>query len=270
MFDYLNSQSIAHLATSVVAGGRSANTAKSYTADLRALLDYYGTTNISHEGLDDLARKWLNNAGAPSSTTRRRAASLRAYAKMTGVSLLVDYRLPPEPRHDAHPLPNQLDDVKALLDAADSHREQLLIALCAGLGLRVGEALTVTPSSVDWPNDTVRITGKGRKEREVPITGLARPYLERAVDRANDPHELLLDRSDSWARQTVRKLGKAANLARPIASHDLRSTFATVAYDTTKDLTAVQDLLGHASPVTTRRYTLARMASKRAATAAIA
>lgn len=143
-----------------------------------------------------------------------------------------------------------------MLELAKNNRQRALVALCGLAGLRVAEALSVTPMWFNTGDMTLTIRGKGDKTRVVPLSARAWQEIAPAVsDAILDGRVTVVDYKDRFARTLIRNLGKRAGLRRPVASHDLRATFATAAYDRSLDLRAVQELLGHANSKQTEVYT---------------
>ncbi|MFY1673691.1 tyrosine-type recombinase/integrase [Plantactinospora sp. WMMB334] len=147
-------------------------------------------------------------------------------------------------------------------------RDAALLAMLAELGLRVGEALHLDLDSFrhNRGHRTVRVVGKGGKERELPIP----PPLGRDLDaylavRGNDPGPAFVTSNGTRVDQPatfrmVRRTARAAGLPNPdsLSPHSLRHSVATAALDKGAALRDVQDLLGHADPRTTRRYDRSR------------
>ncbi len=192
------------------------------------------------------------------------------------------------------PRPAALETIHRLIRAArsvppqpDDHRLELRrlrnIAILEALrctGARVGELVSLRRGDLDYRNRTARVIGKGDRERIVYFDDAAwqaiQAYLNVRQDSARGRalHELPLfarhDRaaghrvlpiSTNTVRQVFEDCRKLAGIEQPLTPHTLRHTFATVALEATGDLAVVQDLLGHASPATTRVY--AKVSSRR-------
>lgn len=217
--------------------------------------------------LDNIARAYINavRSHLKPKTVTRKITAIRSYGKHVGQDLLVGYRAPTPLRAVPHPLDGGTDDVMAMVAAAHDPRQVALVVLGGMVGLRVSESLAALPTDLDPHRMMLRVQGKGDREREVPVSQTAWRLLAPAVALAW-PDKRLAPYSDRRARQIITDCARWAGISRPVASHDLRATFATEAYRRCLDLRAVQELLGHASSVTTEGYV---KASERAMKAAV-
>ncbi|MFN2390021.1 MAG: tyrosine recombinase XerC [Actinomycetota bacterium] len=158
-------------------------------------------------------------------------------------------------------------------------RDRAVIELLYGSGLRVGELCGLDLGDLDPRSATVRVTGKGRKQRQVPVgepaaravatyVDAARPrLLEKGPDGAARPYLFVNGRGGRLAPRSVRALLARylrAEGAVPIGPHALRHSFATHLLDGGADLRVVQELLGHESLATTQIYTHVSMERLRA------
>ncbi len=215
-----------------------------------------GITEFAIDDLESLAAAWLNKYRrilAPK-TTLRRLTSIRRLARCYGKMILEEYNTPSAARPRPHPLPNGKQDLQLLFDATTNARYQGLLALTGLCGLRIAEALAVRSHDFDLHAMMLRVVGKGDRERLVPVSESAWFYLCALVTENWQGNGRLLNWSDRHARQIITDLGYDARLARPISSHDLRATFATEAFRHTRNIRAVQELLGHASVLQTQVY----------------
>ncbi len=178
-------------------------------------------------------------------------------------------------------LPNFLsvDDIFRVLEAqgGDSFievRDRTMLELLYGSGLRVSELVGLDLADVRADLQIVRVWGKGRKERIVPLGGKTLEALERYLDKreallkeksggaageAGPETALFLNRMGRrlTTRTVARRLDQAVGklgLPRQVSPHSLRHSFATHLLDAGADLRAIQELLGHASLSTTQRY----------------
>ncbi|HEV2755913.1 MAG TPA: tyrosine recombinase XerC, partial [Actinomycetota bacterium] len=175
------------------------------------------------------------------------------------------------------PLPKVLKapDAAALCDLPPGddpvgQRDRAILELLYGSGLRVGELCSLDVDDVDTGAGRLRVTGKGRKQRQVPVSRPAttavdtyvrggRADLLRPETPADARHALFLNaRGRRLGPRSVRSMLArylSAEGAAPVGPHALRHSFATHLLDGGADLRAVQELLGHESLATTQIYT---------------
>lgn len=284
--------------------GFSAHTVRAYVSDLTQLADFAAERGAQYtEELDlELLRDWLwsgSQRGLAKSTLARRAAaarSLTAWLSRTGVATTDAATRLKAPKTDHH-LPRvlgreQIDGIlmaliaRAAADDPVALRDLAIVELLYASALRVSELTGLGVGDVDLGRLTVRVFGKGGKERVVPFGVPAQRALERYLG-AGRP--VLLARaaaaqtvSSGSGRSPARETGASAPMflgargARlgtrtvyelishllsavpgdgPAGPHTLRHTAATHLLDGGADLRAVQELLGHASLGTTQLYT---------------
>lgn len=172
--------------------------------------------------------------------------------------------------------------VEEILEQPDTsqergRRDRAILELLYGCGLRLSEVVGMDLGSLDLPGESLRVLGKGSKERVVPLVGEAKhrlqDYLERrlpagvyhglvqgSLQREEARVPVFLGRGGSRiAPRTVQamlqRMLRAALLGSGVSPHDLRHAFATHLLDHGADLRGVQELLGHASLSTTQIYT---------------
>jgi integrase/recombinase XerD len=227
---------------------------------------------------DDLERYLaeLRAAGLAGSSIARKTAALRSFFRH---QVMIGAR-PDNPAAELQPprrrrrLPRTLSpgEVERLIDAAAgttprSLRDRALVELLYGAGLRVSEAVGLDRAGVDLEHRLVRCTGKGDKERIVPIGRHAaealRRYLARGrpyLDRRHRPELFLNAQGGALTRAgaflILRRLAAAAGLEpERVHPHLLRHSFATHLLEGGADLRSVQEMLGHADLSTTELYT---------------
>lgn len=261
----LNPASIANYLSSLSALGSSPNTIRAYRADLMALLSWLEQRSASGDGLrweswDELepaAAAYLTERRkelAPASVTRK-LGTFRSYAEHHGrPGFLRKYRSPSTTRPKPHPIPEGMVAIHRMIDAARKPEQKALLALCGLCGLRVEEAINIRPCHVDLKQMLIVFSGKGSKVRRVPLSYEAFLAMGEAYSRALAKGTTLTGYSQSGARKFIRAAGRKAGLKNELASHDLRATLATASYKRSKDLRAVQEILGHDDPKTTQRY----------------
>jgi integrase/recombinase XerC len=263
----------------------SAHTERAYVGDIRDLLAFagrYGVTDISAIDLA-LLRSWLaalTSAGRSRSTVARRAAAARtflAWAVQTGrLTQDPSARLLAPRRHGSLPNVLRADEAAALLDAAarsapPGHpiglRDRAALELLYATGARVGELVGLDVDDADLTRRTVRLFGKGGKERIVPFgvpaaeaisawLASGRPVLARAE---SGPALLLGQRGrradQRQIREAVHRFAAQLPGEHDLGPHGLRHSAATHLLEGGADLRTVQELLGHATLATTQIYT---------------
>jgi integrase/recombinase XerC len=270
----------------------SPHTVRAYVGDVRSLLEHASRDGVEAPdglGLTHL-RGWLavqHTSGAARTTLARRGAAARtftAFAHRRGW-LATD----PGPQlgtlKTRRALPHVLrkDEIRAVLtgldqavpttdaapppEAAVALRDAAVLELLYATGIRVSELCGLDTGHLDHARRTVRVRGKGDKERTVPV-GV--PAL-RAVTRWLDAGRPNLATADSGpavflgvrgrrldprtARRIVHERLRQAGTARQTGPHGLRHSAATHLLEGGADLRSVQEILGHASPATTQIYT---------------
>jgi len=264
--------------------GLSVHTARAYCSDVEQAIAFARRRGLGWTEVDlATLRSWLGSmvaTGRSRSTVARRGAALRAFYAWAQEHGLV----PTDPARrlvaarGVSPLPTALevDDVTRLVEQARSDaetggpevvRDWLLVELLYATGVRVGELVGADVDDVDRHSRTLRVLGKGAKERVVPFGVPAERALERYLTgarpalagRGRGTPALLVGarggRLDQRrAREVVHRLAQATGVD-DVAPHALRHTAATHLLQGGSDLRSVQEMLGHASLATTQRYT---------------
>jgi integrase/recombinase XerD len=279
--------------------GLAALTISAYASDLRAFAGHAAAASArSGAGAAawwadaELARGYLAGLSRPPrvmrpSTHRRKAAALRAFYRFCFAEGLIERDvagLLDLPRA-ARLLPDTLGvaEVEALLAAPDAAteiglRDRALLELLYACGLRISEALRLDLEDLSLAEASVRVIGKGDRERLLPVGDLAldalRRYIEEvrsrwlakgsrgsaaAVSSSRGGPLFLSVRGTRLARMSawrgLRRAALTAGLRGHVTPHTLRHSFATHLLEGGADLRVVQELLGHASITTTQLYT---------------
>jgi integrase/recombinase XerD len=257
--------------------GLAANTLASYGHDLRDFAAFCAARGAGDARAGVTAYLTaLHDMGRTPATISRRLAALRGFYRFLAAErpgCQDPTAAVPSPRARRR-LPRVLgvEDVAALLgrvgDATPAGlRDRAMCELMYAAGLRVSELCACDVDSVDFEQGLIRCTGKGGKERIVPVGEVARDWLRRylALGRGRllrdpDQRALFLNRrGQRMSRQgfwkILRKYGLAAAIGKPITPHVLRHSFATHLLEGGADLRAVQEMLGHSDIATTQVYT---------------
>ncbi len=268
--------------------GLSTNTVQAYRRDLRRYLAFLGSWGIRDvPGVTDEAvgayvvqlTSSTHDDGAlyrPASVARM-LSSVRTFHRFELREGVTDHDptvgiVPPKlPR--SLPRPLSVDEVTRLIDAppvddAVGQRDRAILELLYGAGLRVSELTGLDVDDVELEDGSVRVLGKGGKERDVPVGRYAREAMSAYLTQARPGFAtqrsraalFLNQRGGRLTRQGVSLLlarhVRAAGIRRRVTPHTLRHSFATHLLEGGADVRVVQELLGHASVATTQIYTL--------------
>jgi integrase/recombinase XerD len=284
-----------YLSWLAVARGRAPSTIAAYRRDLAGWSDYLSSRGRSLEGARTAdVETYLSNvqrADRATSTVARLASSLRGlYGFLLDEGIVeIDPTALVAARHAATRLPLVLSeaDVASLLaspvtDAAIDVRDRAILELLYGTGVRVSELVGLDLGDVDFDEELVRVTGKGSKQRLVPLgrgardalvawlEGGARRSIIQAAHRPPDARAIFCNlRGRRLTRQgvdlLVRRHARRARLPAATSAHTLRHSCATHMLAHGADVRVIQELLGHASVATTQRYTKVSIAHLEAA-----
>ena len=274
-----------HLA---VEKGASANTVSNYRRDLKRYVKWLSSAGIStlaevqaqhlEAYIADLRRGFEGQKPLSKASTSRAlivARGLHKFALFEGV-VDVDVAAEVAPPAPAKHLPDALsiEEVTRLIDSvpdgeaatAVDLRDKALLEMLYGTGARISEVLDIAVDDVADSPEILTVTGKGSKQRLVPLGSHARAaieiYLVRArpqLSRGKSPALFLntlgkpLSRQSAWA--VINQAVQRANLEKKVSPHTLRHSFATHLLQGGADVRTVQELLGHSSVTTTQIYT---------------
>jgi integrase/recombinase XerC len=262
----------------------SYHTKRNYLADLKQFQGFLvkrGIRNI--DAIDQMTIRAflavLYRKKIKKVTMSRKVASLRAFFKFLLREGRIKYN-PAEmiqaPKADKY-LPTflSIDEVLALLGVkfgtdAFGLRDRAIMELFYSAGIRIGELTGLNTGDIDFPRGLMKVRGKGKKERIVPVGGPALKALENYLGMRS---EFVRDKEESYlesplflsrlgsrltprsVRRLVDKYVLQSGINRKITPHVLRHTFATHLMDAGADLRVIQELLGHESLSTTQKYT---------------
>ncbi|MEG2260673.1 MAG: tyrosine recombinase [Raoultibacter sp.] len=266
----------------------SPHTVRAYCVDLQDFIrwthrEHFDVLTLDHRQLRSYLAQ-LDQAQYSRKTINRRLSTLRAFYRWLNVtgqtrsdpaSVLQGPKL-------ARMLPHRIsaDDMAAILrvhgkragkqqreQSKTDYRDQALLEFLYACGARISEASGLQVSDVDFAQKQVRVFGKGRKQRIIPLHDLAvesmhayaqvaRPYL---LKEAPCSYFFVSTRGNQMGTDAMRKMFKAtlraAGVDETLSPHDMRHTFASDLLEGGADLRSVQEMLGHVSLSTTQIYT---------------
>jgi len=262
--------------------GASRETIRGYRSDLRQFLSYAGTLRpstapaLTPEEVDPLTIRgylaWLDRKKEKKTSLARKLAALRSFFRfmtregLAGQNPAAEVRTPKLPQY----LPRVLtkDDANALMefpegDDLSARRDRAILETLYSTGARVSELVGMNVDDLNRSDGLVRLRGKGRKERIVPIGTVALEAL-REYDELLSRHEeraqpvFFNHRGGRLTARSVERIVEKYSRrlsGGSVSPHALRHSFATHLLDEGADLRAIQEMLGHASLATTQKYT---------------
>jgi len=261
--------------------GLSDNTLQNYQRDVAKLIQYLEATDIdvSPVGIDqERLSQFVYELG--------KTVSPRSQARIiSGLNSFFNYLAFEKYRADnpmeliespklGRKLPDTLsvDEIDALIKAIDlskpeGERNRAMLETLYGCGLRVSELIQLRISDLFFEEDFIKVTGKGDKQRFVPISPLNQKYItlyryqvrvHQNIQKGNEDILFLNRRGRALSRAMVftivKQLGEKIGLNKTVSPHTFRHSFATHLLENGADLRAIQQMLGHESITTTEIY----------------
>lgn len=260
--------------------GLSQNTLESYRQDLQGFASWLQSRSATLLKVDSVLLQeylaWRQERGFSSRSSARFLSCMRGFYRyqiregkvdQNPIALIASPKLP-------RALPKSLSeaDVEALLAAPDLDtpvglRDRTMLEVLYACGLRVSELVGLTMPQINLRQNVLRVTGKGSKDRLVPMGEEAALWVQRYLREArplllhNCPDEIVFPstRAQPMTRQTfwhrIKHWAQVAGIDKPLSPHTLRHAFATHLLNHGADLRVVQLLLGHTDLSTTQIYT---------------
>jgi len=268
--------------------GYSNHTVRNYDSDLRQFVQFVATKKGTQGNLSDsnyidynLIRSYLAERFDTSrrTTIARKLSALKSFFRFLelrgfcSTNPASEIATPKQEKYIPTYLP--IDDMFALLEKPDREkpsglRDLSILELLYSSGLRVSELVNLNIEHLDRKARLVRVSGKGGKERVVPVGRKAiaavSEYLEQTAQQrkrpgyGTDQGPLFLNNrggrlSSRSVHRLVKRYARECGITMEISPHSIRHTFATHLLDGGADLRSIQEMLGHASLSTTQKYT---------------
>ena len=262
--------------------GLSENSILNYALDIKSFLAFLGQIE-SEEGPLDCSRETIQKFIYETAkfmsphTQARRIAGLRSffdylifesYRKTNPTDLIETPKL-------GRKLPDVLSikEIDILMNAIDlghpqGHRNRAILETLYGSGLRVSELTQLSLSNLFFKEDMIRVTGKGNKQRLVPMGSHSKKHLELYIHKVRNLQKINLAHQDivflnrngsSLTRQMIftiiKRLANETSIQKQIGQHTFRHSFATHLLENGADLRTIKVLMGHESITTTEVYT---------------
>ena len=243
----------------------SDKTILNYKMDLENFYNYNNKKKTKKIDFDFL-QEYIENLSQKKYSTKsiqRHISSLKSYFKFLYNKNYINVN-PAEllclPKNEIK-LPNYLTiiDLEKIYELDLSLRDKLIVELLYSTGIRLSELVNIKISDINFYDKTIKVLGKGNKERYVLFGSVCSKLLKEYINNENRVY-LLLNKngnklSERGVEYIIEKIFKSVNVHAKLTPHTLRHTFATHMLDNGCDLVTVQKLLGHSDLSTTSIYT---------------
>jgi len=254
----------------------SANTVKGYRRDVLQFINFLkkkkinSFKSISYEDILSYLG-YLRNYGYSETTIGRKVASLKSFFKFLSARKIIKSNpvalLSSPKKPDRLPDFLTVEEVEKILNIPSeknwqSLRDKAILELLYSTGIRVGELTSLKIGDIDFFQELIKVKGKGKKERIVPVGSYALKALIEYIEKRPNKKEknVFLNKygkplTERSVERIIDKYSKKAGIGKKITPHTFRHTFATHMLDRGADLRTVQELLGHERITTTQIYT---------------
>ena len=252
----------------------SNNTILSYGNDLNELYEFYKNKNITKLDKKDILKFIDHNKNKSDKTLSHFITTFRGFYKFLEIENIIKENpiLSISQPKAKKTLPKVLsvNDVDNILDISLNdkydYRNKAMLELMYSTGIRITELINIKIHDLNINNCTLKVMGKGSKERIIPIGDIALKYIKIYIEnyrkefiKQNTDYLFLNSRGTLMTRQAffkiVKKIAKLKNIKTNFSPHTLRHSFATHMLENGADLRTIQELLGHSDLSTTQIYT---------------
>ncbi len=261
--------------------GLSSNSITSYSRDILKLIAFIEQHSIKKNPLtiDEASLQQFIYDAAKKISPRSQARLLSSLKGFFNYLVFENYREDnPMELIEAPKLGRKLPDtlsqeeVNALINAIDlsepqGERNRAILETLYGCGLRVSELLNLKLSDLFFEEGVLMVTGKGNKQRFVPIAGITKKYIQLYCDHVRNLQPIEIGHEDivflnrrgkqlsrAMIFEIIKRLGQKIGLNKKVGPHTFRHSFATHLLENGADLRAIQQMLGHESITTTEVY----------------
>ncbi len=256
-------------------------TVRAYATDLEEFEEYLQEISLTINELEKIHKKHIQKYLAflfqqklAKSSMARKMSCLRSFfrfmlqKKIIHENPTTGIANPKQEIH--HPTMLNVDQVVSMLDenveGDFAYRDKALLELLYGSGLRISEALSLNLQDFHEERNTIKVFGKGGKERIVPLSDTSKKSLQEWLEKREIVATSLQEKAlfigkrgkrlnRREANRIIELYRKKVGIAVSVSPHDLRHSFATHLLEGGADLRSVQELLGHSKIATTQRYT---------------
>ncbi len=253
------------------------DTVLSYKDDLKKINNYFKNQSFTKLNSKDINEylKYLNNSSLAAKSIARHISSLRSFYRFLNRNNYTDNNpmISIDSPKTIKKLPETLsiEEINLLLDikltTPSDYRNKAILELLYATGIRISELVNLEFVNFDQDNELLKVMGKGRKERIIPIGDIAMDAIKNYLDnyrnifiKKETNNFLFLNyRGKKITRQGVFKIIKSEcdkkNIKKNVSPHTLRHSFATHLLNNGADIRIIQELLGHDNVTTTEIYT---------------
>lgn len=242
----------------------SENTIKTYESMLFMFFGFHhtkGSQEITTTDIEDFNTKYILENGFSFTYQNQAINALKLFYTREGMDISAVDSLERPKKQYKLPEVLSIEEVKSILSSISNLKHQTLLSILYACGLRIGETLSIKVKDLNLERGFTHIkSGKGRKDRYVPIPKKMCTLLKKYIKTYNPNHYLFEGAhggkySPVSARQILKRSLKATGIHKTITLHTLRHSHATHLLENGTDIRYIQELLGHNSPKTTMIYT---------------